>query len=61
MTKKVRIENADLSTHKIVVQTWIKGADGEPDTLKEERELNSPADLGEFWVWQQQYIIVKEI
>ena len=61
MTKKVRIENADLSTHKIVVQTWIKRADGGPDTLKEERELNSPTDLGEFWVWQQQYIIIKEV
>ena len=26
MTKKVRIENADTSDHKLVVQVWQKGA-----------------------------------
>ena len=60
MTKKVRVENADGSNHKVVVQTWLKGQNGEPDTLKEERELNNPADMGDFWVWKEQYIIVKE-
>ena len=60
MTKKVRVENADASNNKVIVQTWVKGQNGEPDTLKEERELNNPTDLGEFWVWQQQYVVIKE-
>lgn len=60
MTKKVRVENADARNHKVVVQTWVKGQNGESDTLKEERELNNPADLGEFWIWQNQYILIKE-
>lgn len=60
MTKKVRVENADISNHKVVVQTWVKGHNGEPDTMKEERELNNPTDLGEFWVWQDQYVVIKE-
>ncbi len=60
MTKKVRVENADTSNHNVLVQTWVKGQDGEPDTLKEERELNNPTDLGEFWIWKEQYIVIKE-
>lgn len=60
MTKKVRIENADTSTHKVVVQTWSKGADGAPDTMQKEQELMYPADIGDFWVWKEQYIVVKE-
>lgn len=32
MTKKVRIENADTSAHKLVVQVWQKGA-AMPDGL----------------------------
>jgi hypothetical protein len=60
MTKKVRVENADTSNHKVVVQTWVKGQNGEPDTMKEERELNNPTDMGEFWIWQQQYVVIKE-
>ena len=49
MTKKVRIENADNSAHKVTVETWRKGANGEPDTLKDSREINSPTDLAECW------------
>ena len=60
MTKKVRIENADNSAHKVTVETWMKGANGEPDTLKDSREINSPTDLAECWVWAEQYLVVKE-
>jgi hypothetical protein len=60
MTKKVRIENADTSSHKVVVQTWARGVAGAPDTLVKEQELNTPADLCEAWVWQGQYVVIKE-
>ena len=60
MTKKVRIENADTSSHRLVVETWRKGADGQPDVLAETKELNNPADLAECWVWGGQYLVVRE-
>jgi len=60
MTKKVRIENADGSNHKLVVQTWQKGYDGTPDTLLKEEALNNPTDLIEGMVWQGQYLVVLE-
>ena len=28
--------------------------------MKEERELNNPTDTGEFWIWQQQYVVINE-
>lgn len=31
-----------------------------PDTMKEERELSNPTDLGEFWIWKEQYVVIKE-
>jgi len=60
MTKKVRIENADTSDHKITVQTWVKGENGEPDKLLREDDLSSPTELGEFYVWSDQYLVVVE-
>lgn len=43
MTKRVRIENADGSNYKVVVQVWDKGyPEGEPDKLAFERVLNNP-------------------
>ena len=60
MTKKVRIENADTSNHKVVVETWLKGADGQPDVLESTQQLNNPTDLVEGWIWQGKYLVVKE-
>lgn len=60
MTKKVRIENADTSNHKLVVQAWATSPSGASDALIGERELNNPADLAEFYVHQGQYLVVKE-
>lgn len=61
MTKKVRVENADTSPHRIIVQTWVKGSEGNPDTMKGEKELLNPADIGEFYVWSDQYLVVREV
>lgn len=60
MTKRVRIENADTSDHKLIVQTWQKGADGAEDVLVTEQELNNPTDITEGMVWQEQYLVIKE-
>lgn len=60
MTKAVRIENADTSNHKVVVQTWQKGQNGAPDTLKSEEVLAHPTQMLTGWIWQEQYLVIKE-
>lgn len=60
MTKRVRIENADSSDHKLVVQTWEKSGGDAPDVLVEEQPLNNPTDLLEATIWQERYLVVKE-
>lgn len=60
MTKKVRIENADTSDHKVMVQVWIKGSGESPDILKEEKELGYPTQMSDFLIFKEQYLVVKE-
>lgn len=54
MEKRVRIENADLSDSRIVVEIWKRNA-----LLKLVR-LDYPADLREFTVSGDQYLVVRE-
>ena len=69
MTKKVRIENADTSNFKVVVQIWDKAvgapppADQAPDTLVKEIRLDYPAAMtGEdVYLTNTRYIVVKEV
>ncbi len=58
MTKSVRIENADTSNHQVIVETWSKREDG--DVLVSSKLLDYPTALGTFWVFKEQYLIVKE-
>lgn len=63
MTKKVRIENADTSDYKVVVQVWEKSymAD-QPDTLVKEISLNYPTAMtsDDVYLTSSRYLIVKE-
>lgn len=65
MTKRVRIENADTASFKVIVQVWDKGyPDGEPDKLVSEQLLANPCDLagadGSLYLTSTRYIVVKE-
>lgn len=68
MTKRVRIENADTSNYKLVVQIWDKGRAGTedtppgPDTLVKEINLDHPTSMtGEdCYIHSGRYIVVKE-
>jgi hypothetical protein len=63
MTKRVRIENADLSQYKVVVEVWDKGYPaGEPDKLAQTIELNNPTDMTghECYLTSTRYLVVKE-
>lgn len=63
MTKRVRIENADRSAYKVVVQVWDKGyPDGQPDTMASERVLENPCDMtgDETYITSTRYLVIKE-
>ena len=62
MTKAVRIENADLSDYKVVVQTWDKGyPPGNPDVLVSEQTLDYPTAMSSnLYITDTRYIVVKE-
>ena len=61
MTKKVRVENADGSNYKVVVQVWDKGADGAPDTMVREVNLDFPTSLADdIYIHSTRYLVVKE-
>lgn len=60
MTKIIRIENADVSDHNVLIQIFIKGSNGEPDNMVGEKELNNPTEMCEVAVWEDQYIVIKE-
>ena len=62
MTKRVRVENADTSDFKVVVQVWDKGPEGQPDVMAYEIALNNPCDMTnpELYITSTRYLIVKE-
>ncbi|MEL4280716.1 MULTISPECIES: hypothetical protein [Shewanella] len=60
MTKRIRVENADTSDHKVVVQLWDKGTDSAPDNLVKEFELHN-VQLEELTIWDTRYIVIKEV
>lgn len=63
MTKKVRIENADTSPYKVIVQVWDKGyPEGEPDKLAFERVLPDPTNMtgDDIYLTSTRYLVVKK-
>ena len=65
MTKQVRIENADTSVHKLMVQVWDEGGifDGkeQPDVLVEQFPLDNPCEIIEKCIHSTRYLIIKEV
>lgn len=62
MTKQVRIENADNSQAKVVVEVWDKGVDGKPDVKAFERRLDYPTAMAnDIYLTSTRYFVVKEV
>ena len=62
MTKAVRIENADTSDYKVIVQTWDKGyPEGSPDTLVKEEQAEFPTAMVVAGITSTRYLVVKEM
>ena len=62
MTKRVRIENADMASYKVVVEVWDKGIDGGPDTRAFTRNLDYPTAMtgDDVYLTSTRYIVIKE-
>ncbi len=64
MTKKVRIENADTSDYKVVVQIFEKNhIPDEPDILVKEIPLSHPCAMtgDDVFITSTRYLVVREI
>lgn len=62
MTKKIRVENADMANYKVVVEVWDKGMNGEPDKKAFERELSFPTAMtgDDIYITSTRYLVVRE-
>ena len=62
MTKTVRIENADTSDYKVVVQIFEKGVNGAEDQLIKEVVLGHPTAMtgNDVYITSTRYLVVKE-
>lgn len=62
MTKQVRIENADNSDYKVLVEVWEKGYQGSLDTLIETVRLDYPTAMtgSNVYITSTRYLVVKE-
>lgn len=61
MTKAIRVENADTSDHKVVVQVWEKPIDGSHAKMIKEYPLNNPTAMIEETIWKDHFLVIKEI
>jgi hypothetical protein len=63
MTKRVRIENADMSNYKVKVEIWDKGyPEGQPDTLVDTISLDHPTAMtgDNVYLTSTRYLVIKE-
>ena len=61
MTKAIRVENADNSDHKVMVQVWEKSSDGEHAKMIKEYPLDSPTQMIEQTIWKNHFLVIKEV
>ena len=61
MTKAIRVENADNSDHKVMVQVWEKPVDGGHAKLVKEYPLDCPTQMIEETIWKDHFLLIKEV
>lgn len=63
MTKHIRVENADTSNFRVVVQVFDKGQNGAPDTIVREHFLDNPTAMtpNDLHITSTRYLVVKEV
>ena len=64
MTKQIRVENADNSDYRVVVQIWDSCVpENHPHTLVSETFLNHPCAMTgpEAYITATRYLVIKEV
>lgn len=61
MTKAIRIENADTSSHKVLVHTEERNAAGEWVRLPSPVALDYPATMTTAPIWANRRLVVEEV
>jgi hypothetical protein len=62
MTKRVRIENADAGKEvELVIELIEIDPRTREETVISSTNLTNPADLAEFYIWQNRYLKVREV
>ena len=71
MTKNIRIENADTTEHKVVVEVWERGKpitsptgeilSYEPGTLHSTMDLSYPTQMITQVIYKERYLVIKEV
>lgn len=71
MTKTIRIENADTSDYKVIVEVYEMGPtaiagdrvylDSTPDKLVETHELKHPTAMIAPYITSTRYLVIREI
>lgn len=61
MTKAIRIENADTSDHKVVIEVWHEGHEGEPHIFERRIDLSMPTQQITEYVYKGKYLIIREV
>ena len=59
MTKNIRIENADNSKYKVVVEVWDTVM-GDIPVLIETKTLANPTDMLNIAIWGGRHLLVRE-
>ena len=67
MTKTIRVENADTSPYKVIVEVWDKpytapGEDSKPHVLARTINLDNPCAMtpADLYLTSTRYLVVKE-
>lgn len=62
MTKRIRVENADTSEYKVVVEVWDRFGDPPVDILARTIELQHPCAITpeDLYITSNRYLVVKE-
>lgn len=63
MTKHIRVENADTSDWKVIVEVWDRGyPEGAPDKLAFTERLDHPTAMTSSAVYltSSRYVVIKE-
>ena len=58
MTKNVRIENADNSKYKVIIEVW-EMRDGVTQVV-DTKYLSNPTDMLNIAIWGDRYLVVRE-